>query len=123
MRAAFKKFTGKPRIVNNLSFPYDIDGSSINANSVAGSQRNTSIRHVAEVLLRFGRGTLMFEFDAVSAYKIPILAPDDWCLQGEVVDDTASWSCVPDFGAKQSGFCWEPHGRTAEFIIRHYARP
>ena len=45
MRAAFKKFSGKPRLVNNLSFPYD--GTSVNGCIPDGAQFNISIRHVA----------------------------------------------------------------------------
>jgi len=121
MRAAFKRFSGKPRLVNNLSYPYD--SSAVNMNINRACQRNTSIKHVADLVLHFGRGTLLFEFDAVSAYKIPVLIPDDWHVQGELTADGASWSTVPDFGAKSSGTVWDKYGTAAEFVVRHYAQP
>ena len=104
-----------------MSAPYD--GSSVNSNCPGHELKYVTLDSAGAVLKVLGKGTLLFKFDVVAAYKQIRLIVDDWCLQGEfytIDDGTPCYdiSTAANFGAKSSGFLWEEYGSAFEFALR-----
>ncbi len=58
----------KVRQVVNISYPHD--ESAVNRNIVRSTLWNASFDQAATIAASLGRGTLMWTFDLVSAYKL-----------------------------------------------------
>ena len=118
--AAVKKSNNKVRLVIDMSAPYD--GSSVNANCPDQELHYVTLDYAGAVLKTLGKGTVLFKFDVVAAYKQIRLIIDDWCLQGETYSANGvtcfDISTAANFGAKSSGYIWEEYGSGFEFAIR-----
>jgi len=118
--AALKNFSDKVRLVIDMSDPHD--GSSVNANCPDVELHYVKLEHIGSVIKKLGRGTVVFKFDVVAAFKQIRLIIDDWCLQGEtfVQNNITCYdiSTAANFGAKTSGYLWEEYGSALEFIFR-----
>jgi len=118
--AAVKHFSDKVRLVIDMSDPHD--GSSVNANCPDVDLHYVKLEHIGSVIKKLGRGTVLFKFDVVAAFKQIRLIIDDWCLQGETFErnNLAYYdiSTAANFGAKTSGYLWEEYGAALEFIFR-----
>ena len=67
----------------NISYPHD--ESAVNRNIVRCTRLwNVSFDQAAAIAASLGRGTLMWKFDLVSAYKLVASLVQDWHLQGEL---------------------------------------
>ena len=94
----------------------------MNANCPDTELHYVKLEHIGSVIKKLGRGTVLFKFDVVAAYKQIRLIIDDWCLQGETFlrNDVTCYdiSTAANFGAKTSGYLWEEYGSALEFIFR-----
>jgi hypothetical protein len=116
VRGTQKSLTLKWRLVHNLSSPHD--GSSVNENIDIQPYHHHGFATAVHLLLWLGTGAWFIAFDAVAAYKMPFLHPQDWHLNGESIPGGFSFQTRPVFGARSSGAAWESIGSLAEFIIR-----
>jgi hypothetical protein len=118
--AAVKNFSDKVRLVIDMSDPHD--GSSINANCPDVELHYAKLEHIGSVIKKLGRGTILFKFDVVAAYKQIRLIIDDWCLQGETFEQNNvtyyDISTAANFGAKTSGYLWI---RTGVYLSMEYS--
>jgi len=118
--AAVKHFSDKVRLVIDMSDPHD--GSSVNANCPDVDLHYVKLEQVGAVIKKLGKGTILFKFDVVAAFKQIRLIIDDWCLQGETFEQDGvtfyDISTAANFGAKTSGYLWGEYGSALKFIFR-----
>lgn len=76
----FKKISGKPRKINNLKGP----GRANEYQTYEHDREWFGFKHAKRLLQFFGPGTLLRKDVIVSAYKIPPLKPQDWCVAAEI---------------------------------------
>ena len=116
LKAILKAMTDKWRLVHDLSSPYD--DTSVNSNIQMEPYHHHHFSTAMQLLIWLGPGAWFIAFDAVAAYKMPFLHPQDWHLNGEAVPGGFSFHTRPVFGSRSSGREWENIGSLAEFILR-----
>ncbi|XP_049340789.1 uncharacterized protein LOC125804934 [Astyanax mexicanus] len=101
---ATRKYSGKKRIIIDLSAPHGSSDPSINSliPSSEFSLRYATVDCAIEAIKLAGRGAWLSKADIISAFKILPLHPDSWHLFGVRWDDQFYFSVRLAFGCKSS---------------------
>ena len=112
-----KGFTGKWRLIVDLSFP---EGNSINDGIDPNicSLHYTRVEDTARELVRQGRGSFMVKVDIRSAYWTVPVNPQDWWLLGMQWEDSLFMDTTLPFGLRSAPKIFRALADVAEWIIK-----
>lgn len=113
----FKRFSKKPRITNNASYPYD--DCAVNYDSEPNaSQKLEGFATAVKMVDHLGVNTVSIQVDVRSAFQNMMVKHGDWHLQGELHDDGWWFAPVFIFGARRSVFVWDVPSKFFEWALR-----
>jgi hypothetical protein len=109
-----KKYSGKVRVIHDLSAPKD--GDSVNAGILDGSLSIASFGHAARAVRNAGRGAWLIKLDVEAAYKQVPVRPEDWHLLGFEFEGKFFYERVLPFGLRSSCKLWELFAAALQFM-------
>lgn len=105
--AVTKKGSTKVRVIHDLSYPRDGEGTSINDGIVDVYSPISNFGHAARAVRMLGPGCLLIKLDVEAAYKQVPVRKEDWHLLGFKFRGKFYYERVLPFGLRSSCRLWD----------------